>query len=65
MFKEYLARSPHLDWPLAAFILFFLVFIGVIVYLLRGLARKKSYDDVASLPLEDDETPMHKGGSPR
>jgi cbb3-type cytochrome oxidase subunit 3 len=65
MFQEFLAKSQHLDWPLAAFVLFFLVFIGVIVHLGRGLIKKKSYDHIASLPLEDDETVNREGGSPR
>ena len=65
MFKEFLAKSAHLEWPLAAFLLFFLIFVGVIVYVVRGIMAKTSYDREASLPLEDDDARIEKGGSQR
>jgi cbb3-type cytochrome oxidase subunit 3 len=54
MFQEFLAESRFLGLPLAATILFFLVFAAVIVTILRGVFKRKSYDHVASLPLQDD-----------
>lgn len=65
MFKEFLAKSSHLEWPLAAFLLFFFVFLGVIVYVVRGIMKRQSFDREASLPLEDDEVRTNKGGSQR
>jgi cbb3-type cytochrome oxidase subunit 3 len=63
MFREFLARSSHLDWPLVALVLFFGVFLGVLVLLGWSIVRRKTFDDVASLPLEDDEdVEREKGG---
>lgn len=63
MFQQFLAESRHLHWPLLAFILFFLFFLGVLVHLTRGILKRKSLDHVAGLPLEDDATERHGGGT--
>jgi cbb3-type cytochrome oxidase subunit 3 len=65
MIREFLSRSSHLEWPLAAFILFLGVFVGVIVYIVRGIVKRQSFDREASLPLEDDDVRIEKGGSHR
>jgi len=62
MFREFLARSSHLTWPQIALVIFFGVFLGVIVFLVWSVVRKKSFDEVASLPLEDDGL-ERKGGT--
>ncbi len=54
MFQEFLAESRFLGLPTAVTILFFLIFVAVIVVILRGVFKRKSYDHVASLPLQDD-----------
>ena len=65
MIKEFLSRSEHLEWPLAAFILFLVVFVGVIAYIVRGIVKRQSFDREASLPLQDDDARIEKGGSRR
>ena len=55
MFQQFLSESRFLHLPLAASVLFFLVFAGVIVLILRGLLKRQSFDHVAALPLDDDE----------
>lgn len=64
MFQQFLGESRHLHLPVIALVLFFLIFVGVLVYLARGIARRKSFDHVASLPLDDD-APEGNGGSRR
>jgi len=64
MFQQFLAESRHLHWPLLAFVLFVLFFVGVLVYIVRGIVKRKSFDHVAALPLEDD-APDRKGGGTR
>ena len=54
MFRDFLAHSPHLAGPLVALVIFFLVFLGVVVFLVRGIVRHRSYDRIAALPLEEE-----------
>lgn len=63
MFQEFLAHSRQLTWPLVALVMFFLVFLGVVIYVVRSMVRHKSFDHVASLPLEDDAPAEGEGGS--
>jgi cbb3-type cytochrome oxidase subunit 3 len=65
MLQDFLARTEHLHFPLAALILFFLVFLGVIAWVIRGAVRRKSLDHVASLPLEEDDPIEGHGGPAR
>jgi cbb3-type cytochrome oxidase subunit 3 len=60
MFQEFLRDTPLIAWPVAAFVLFFATFVGVLVAMLA--ARRKNFDHVASLPLEDDATPANPDG---
>lgn len=64
MFQQFLAESRHLHWPLLAFILFLAFFVGVLAYIARGIIKRKSFDHVAALPLEDD-APRQDGGGTR
>jgi cbb3-type cytochrome oxidase subunit 3 len=64
MFQQFLAESRHLHWPLLAFILFLVFFMGVLVYIARGILKRKSFDHVAALPLDDD-APEQDGGDLR
>jgi len=52
MFQEFLRDTPYIAWPLAAFVLFFLTFVAVLVSVLA--TRRRNFDHVAALPLEDD-----------
>ena len=61
-YREFLAGSRHLVFPLAALVLFFLVFLGVVIRLVRGIARKQSFDHLAALPLEDEAAAESTGG---
>lgn len=64
-YREFLAESRHLAWPLAALLLFFVFFLAVVYRLARGLATRQSFDHVAALPLEDDAVPPSRGGIKR
>ncbi len=61
MFRDFLVDSNHLIWPLLAFIVFFLTFVGVLVYVLTGVLRSTSFDRMASLPLEEDRDSTEGG----
>jgi cbb3-type cytochrome oxidase subunit 3 len=54
VYQELFRGSDLLQWPIVGLLLFFLAFLGVVVYALAGI-RKKRIDHVASLPLEDDD----------
>ena len=61
MFQEVLRDTPLLAWPLAAFVLFLTTFVGVLLAVLA--TRRKDFDHVASLPLDDDAVnPNPEGG---
>jgi hypothetical protein len=62
VFREFLSGSPHLAGPVAALVLFFAVFLGVLFFLVRGMVRRRSFDDVASLPLEEENRPTPTQG---
>jgi len=51
---DFFRDSPLAFWPLAAFGLFFTVFVGVCVYLVVGAVKKKDLSHLAALPLEGD-----------
>lgn len=61
MFQQFLSESPLIVWPLAAFGIFFATFLVVCVYLAAGAVRKKNFDHVAHLPLEDDASGSARG----
>jgi cbb3-type cytochrome oxidase subunit 3 len=63
MLQEFLAQSRHLLWPLLSLVLFFLVFIGVLVYVIRSVVRRREFDHVAALPLDDDAPLTGDGGT--
>ena len=65
MFGEFLSGSPHLAGPVAALVIFFAVFLGVVILLVRGIVRRRSFDEVAALPLEEDGAAVRKGGAVR
>jgi cbb3-type cytochrome oxidase subunit 3 len=54
MFQEFYAQSEHLIWPLVGLLIFFLLFVGVLVYVFFGLRDKDKVDKIAALPLADD-----------
>ena len=60
MIREFLADTRLAAFPLAAFILFFTTFMAVLAAIVVGIARRHSFDHVASLPLEADAP---EGGS--
>jgi cbb3-type cytochrome oxidase subunit 3 len=60
MFQEFLRDTPLLAWPIAAFVLFFTTFVGVLVAILA--TRRRNFDHVASLPLEDDAATRNPEG---
>jgi cbb3-type cytochrome oxidase subunit 3 len=62
MFQQFLAESRHLLWPLLALVLFLVFFVGVLVYIARGILKRKSFDHVAALPLDDDAPEQDGGG---
>jgi len=64
MFREFLARSAHLTWPQVALVIFFTFFLGVLVFLGWTFLRRKKYDEVASLPLEEDDAELPVDDAP-
>jgi hypothetical protein len=62
MKSELLGKSPLLALPIAALFVFIAIFAIVLFLTMRKRAR--TYDAIASLPLEDDEqTNQQKGGA--
>ncbi|NNF08518.1 MAG: hypothetical protein HKN21_17280 [Candidatus Eisenbacteria bacterium] len=55
MIQEFLRTTPFAFWPLMAFFLFFGTFIAVLAVVLWGAWKKRAFDDVAHLPLLDDQ----------
>ena len=60
MIREFLADTPLAAFPLAAFILFFTTFVVVLAAIAVGIAKRRTFDHVAALPLEADAP---EGGS--
>jgi hypothetical protein len=56
MKSELLMKSPLLALPLVALFFFLLVFVVVLI----GTMRRKSYEPVAALPLEEEDGQRHK-----
>ncbi|MES2307642.1 MAG: CcoQ/FixQ family Cbb3-type cytochrome c oxidase assembly chaperone [Verrucomicrobiota bacterium] len=57
MFKR-LHWDMGMDWiPKVAFVVFFVIFIGVVIYAIR--MSKKEVDRLGSLPLDDEK--IHEG----
>jgi hypothetical protein len=58
MFQQFFAQSDLLIWPLVGLVIFVLSFLGVLWYVLHGLADPRKRERIASLPLDDE-----KGGT--
>jgi cbb3-type cytochrome oxidase subunit 3 len=52
--SDFFANSPVMAGPLVAIVLFFMVFVGVAIWLIRS--KRGAFDAVARLPLEDGAT---------
>jgi cbb3-type cytochrome oxidase subunit 3 len=50
--SDAVAGSGLSFYPMVALVLFFLVFVGIAVYV--GLRRRETWDRISRLPLEDD-----------
>ena len=55
MFQEFFARSDHLVWPLIGLLMFVVMFLVVLSYVFCGLRDRSKIDDIAALPLENDD----------
>jgi len=55
MYQEFYASNPYVGYALAAFVLFFGIFLFVLVQQLFGARSGQSLDRVARLPIEDRE----------
>ena len=52
MFKHYFEQISGIDiWPLVSLALFFIFFIGMVVWLIR--ASKSEMDEISRIPLDD------------
>ncbi|MBK8232804.1 MAG: hypothetical protein IT349_15345 [Candidatus Eisenbacteria bacterium] len=56
MYREFLADSPHLIFPLAGLVIFLTIFLLVLGYVFIGLKSKRDIDPLAALPFEDGES---------
>lgn len=54
MYKEFYASSDLMTWPLIGLGLFFVAFLGVLVYVFIGLRDSRTIDRMAAMPLDDD-----------
>jgi len=61
MFQEFYSRSDHLVWPLVGLLIFLAVFAGVLAYTFFGLRDGGDLDEIAALPLADDQGPDEQG----
>lgn len=59
--EPFFERSPYLLGPVFTLLLFFVVFVGVLVYVMRS--KKLRFDEVSSLPLER-EAPTTEPSNP-
>jgi cbb3-type cytochrome oxidase subunit 3 len=57
MYREFFARSPLLALPIAALVIFLVVFAGVLLAVLRR--RAQHFAPAARLPLDDGEEARH------
>jgi cytochrome c oxidase cbb3-type subunit IV len=55
MYQEFFAKSDMLVWPLMGLLIFMAIFTGVLAYVFLGLRDRNKIDEIASLPLADDE----------
>ncbi|MBX7195897.1 MAG: cbb3-type cytochrome c oxidase subunit 3 [Sandaracinaceae bacterium] len=54
--EPFFERSPYLLGPVFTLVLFFVVFLGIVVWVMRSKTMK--FDNVSSLPLSDDTHPI-------
>lgn len=59
--EPFFERSPYLLGPVFTLLLFFVVFLGVLVYVMRS--KRLRFDEVSTLPLEP-EVPASESSSP-
>ncbi len=55
--KEFLSNTPEslVKWPLLGFTIFVVAFLIVLVRVFFGMRRGEKLDNIASLPLADDD----------
>jgi hypothetical protein len=54
MYQEFLSGSGLLHLPLIAMGIFFVTFVLILAWVFLGKRGSKSWNEIASLPLEDD-----------
>lgn len=63
MFASWFAGSDLLVWPLVGLAIFFVTFVGVLVYVLTRMRDPGPRARLASLPLQDEaDAPLRRGG---
>jgi hypothetical protein len=55
MYQEFYADSNLLVWPLIGLLIFVAVFAGVLAWVFFGLRDSGKLEEIAALPLEDDD----------
>lgn len=61
-FSDIIGGMGLSTFPQIALVIFLIVFIAVTLRVLSG-RRRAEYDRAAMMPLDDDSTPLPKGGS--
>ena len=56
MFQEFFSRSTLLAWPLVGLLLSVTFFVGVLAFVFLGLRDRTRVSELASMPLDADET---------
>lgn len=57
MYQEFFVKSPLLALPVAALVIFVLVFAGIVVSTLRR--RSEPFDSLSRLPMDDEREVDH------
>jgi hypothetical protein len=62
MFQEFFSRSTLLVWPLVGLLLSVTFFIGVLAFVFLGLRDRTRVSELASMPLDAEETVVGPAG---
>jgi hypothetical protein len=62
MFQEFFSRSTLLVWPLVGLLLSVTFFVGVLAFVFLGLRDRTRVSELASMPLDAEETVVGQAG---
>ncbi len=62
MFQEFFSNSTLLAWPLVGLLLSVAFFVGVLAFVFLGLRDRTRIHELASMPLDSEETVESRDG---